>query len=154
MVALYRVPLGTTARNFFAEEAEQNYKYDEALLVLPSRLLVNHARQESRTQAVNFEYLPNKIVSLNRHLLALPKDSKLEMISRRTQELLVADLLRQLDKLQGLHYFTGAGREGRFCESGDGPVRTAFPQRLNAGRDNHRTDGMGGTQPSLCNEGS
>ncbi|WP_337366042.1 PD-(D/E)XK nuclease family protein [Phascolarctobacterium sp.] len=117
MVALYRVPLGTTARNFFAEEAEQNYKYDEALLVLPSRLLVNHARQESRTQAVNFEYLPNKIVSLNRHLLALPKDSKLEMISRRTQELLVADLLRQLDKLQGLHYFTGLVEKEGFVKA-------------------------------------
>lgn len=117
MVALYRVPLGTTARNFFAEEIKQRYKYDEALLVLPSRLLVNHARQESRAQAVNFEYLPNEIVSLNRHLLSFPKDNKLKMISRRSQELLVADLLRQLDKRQGLHYFTGLVEKEGFVKA-------------------------------------
>lgn len=113
MIDLYKVPLGATARNFFAAEAEKNYSYDEALLVLPSRLLVNHARRSVRVQTVNFEYLPNRIVALNRHLLDLPPEVTLEMISRRTQELLVGDLLRQLSKLQGLDYFSKlAGKDG------------------------------------------
>ena len=89
MIDLYTVPLGATARDFFSAEAENKYSYDEALLVLPSRLLVNHARRSGRAQAVNFEYLPNRIVALNRQLLDLPPEVKLEMISRRTQELLV-----------------------------------------------------------------
>ena len=41
MIDLYTVPLGATARDFFSAEAENKYSYDEALLVLPSRLLVN-----------------------------------------------------------------------------------------------------------------
>ena len=106
MIDLYTVPLGATARDFFSAEAENKYSYDEALLVLPSRLLVNHARRSGRAQAVNFEYLPNRIVALNRQLLDLPPEVKLEMISRRTQELLVGDLLHQLAKLQGLDYFS------------------------------------------------
>ena len=56
MIDLYTVPLGATARDFFSAEAENKYSYDEALLVLPSRLLVNHARRSGRAQAVNFEY--------------------------------------------------------------------------------------------------
>ena len=95
MIDLYTVPLGATARDFFSAEAENKYSYDEALLVLPSRLLVNHARRSGRAQAVNFEYLPNRIVALNRQLLDLPPEVKLEMISRRTQELLVGDLLHR-----------------------------------------------------------
>lgn len=106
MINLYKVPLGETARMFFAADAEKNYSYDAALMVLPSRLLVNSARKESRVQAVNFEYLPNKIVTLNRQLLDLPKETKLKMISRRTQELLVGDLLQQLSKHNGLDYFS------------------------------------------------
>ena len=39
MIDLYTVPLGATARDFFSAEAENKYSYDEALLVLPSRLL-------------------------------------------------------------------------------------------------------------------
>jgi ATP-dependent helicase/nuclease subunit B len=113
MIDLYTVPLGATARDFFSAEAEKKYSYDEALLVLPSRLLVNHARRSGRAQAVNFEYLPNRIVALNRQLLDLPPEVKLEMISRRTQELLVGDLLHQLAKLQGLDYFSKlADKEG------------------------------------------
>ena len=113
MIDLYTVPLGATARDFFSAEAENKYSYDEALLVLPSRLLVNHARRSGRAQAVNFEYLPNRIVALNRQLLDLPPEVKLEMISRRTQELLVCDLLHQLAKLQGLDYFSKlADKEG------------------------------------------
>lgn len=113
MIDLYTVPLGATARDFFSAEAENKYSYDEALLVLPSRLLVNHARRSGRAQAVNFEYLPNRIVALNRQLLDLPPEVKLEMISRRTQELLVGDLLHQLAKLQGLDYFSKlADKEG------------------------------------------
>ena len=81
MIDLYTVPLGATARDFFSAEAENKYSYDEALLVLPSRLLVNHARRSGRAQAVNFEYLPNRIVALNRQLLDLPPEVKLEMIS-------------------------------------------------------------------------
>lgn len=121
MIDLYTVPLGATARDFFAAEAEKNYSYDEALLVLPSRLLVNHARRSGRAQTVNFEYLPNRIVALNRQLLDLPPEVKLEMISRRTQELLVGDLLHQLAKLQGLDYFSKlADKEGfvKCCRSG------------------------------------
>lgn len=55
MIDLYKVPLGSTARNFFAAAAEKNYSYDEALLVLPSRLLVEHTRKVSRGQAVSFD---------------------------------------------------------------------------------------------------
>ncbi|MCD8359327.1 MAG: exodeoxyribonuclease V subunit gamma [Acidaminococcaceae bacterium] len=113
MIDLYKVPLGSTARNFFAAATEKNYSYDEALLVLPSRLLVEHTRKVSRGQAVSFEYLTNRIVTLNRRLLDLPAEAKLELISRRTQELLVGDLLHQLSKLQGLDYFSKlADKEG------------------------------------------
>ena len=69
MIDLYTTPLGTTARTFFAVEAEKKYRVGEALLVLPSDLLVKQASCESKIQAVNFEYLPNRIVKLNRSLL-------------------------------------------------------------------------------------
>ena len=118
MIDLYTTPLGTTARTFFAVEAEKKYRVGEALLVLPSDLLVKQASCESKIQAVNFEYLPNRIVKLNRSLLQsllpdLPQFGNLKKISRRTQELLVGDLLRQLDKLHGLDYFSKlTGKEG------------------------------------------
>lgn len=43
MIDLYTTPLGTTARTFFAVEAEKKYRVGEALLVLPSDLLVKQA---------------------------------------------------------------------------------------------------------------
>lgn len=110
MINLYKMPLGNTARNFFQEEANKQYNKEETLLILPSRLLVGKSRNESSVRAVNFEYLPNQIIELNWDLLKkqvgnLPEDSNLIMISRRTQELLVEDLLNQLSSLNGLDYF-------------------------------------------------
>ena len=75
MIDLYTVPLGATARDFFSAEEEKKYRDDKALLVVQSRLLVNHARRTGRAQAVNFEYLPNRIVALNRQLLDLPPEA-------------------------------------------------------------------------------
>ena len=113
MIDLYTVPLGTTARKFFAAAAAAQYSYDEALLVLPSRLLVQQSRRESSVQAAIFEYLPNRIIALNKKLLSASSDDRLVLISRRTQELLVGELLRRLDELNGLTYFTRlAAKEG------------------------------------------
>lgn len=52
MIDLYTVPLGATAR-IFSAEAENKYSYDEALLVLPSRLLrIMPAGQAGRRQLI------------------------------------------------------------------------------------------------------
>lgn len=153
MIDLYTVPLGATARDFFSAEAENKYSYDEALLVLPSRLLVNHARRSGRAQAVNFEYLPNRIVALNRQLLDLPPEVKLEMISRRTQELLVGDLLHQLAKLQGLDYFSKLADKEGFVKAVTRAFGSAFTQWVDTGRNYYGAAGMGTAQSCLCDEG-
>lgn len=105
MARLVRVPLGYSARERFAHELEQ-LPYGEGVLVLPNRLLLDDVRLSSRVEVMGLDTLANKLLNLNGYV-------DFKEISRRSQELIVQDLitymvgkknLQQLDSRE-LSYF-------------------------------------------------
>lgn len=106
MAKLVKVPLGCTARQQFVRELEQ-LPFGEGVLVLPNNLLMNDVRCTSRIETIGLDTLANKILNINGYI-------NFKEISRRTQELIVQDLitymvgsknLQQLDKDKPLSYF-------------------------------------------------
>lgn len=105
MARLVRVPLGCSARERFVRELEQ-LPYGEGVLVLPNRLLLDDVRLSSRVEVMGLDTLANKLLNLNGYV-------DFKEISRRSQELIVQDLitymvgkknLQQLDSKE-LSYF-------------------------------------------------
>lgn len=105
MARLVRVPLGYSARERFVRELEQ-LPYGEGVLVLPNRLLLDDVRLNSRVEVMGLDTLANKLLNLNGYV-------DFKEISRRSQELIVQDLitymvgrknLQQLDSRE-LSYF-------------------------------------------------
>ena len=98
MADLFCVKLGETMRGTFAEQVKQ-YAYDEALLVLPNRFLLQNEQLRGMVRAVNMDYLPNEILRANRR-------DAFAMLSRRSQEIIVRKLIddkKKADELKYLH---------------------------------------------------
>ncbi len=91
---LYCIPAGGSGTDLLLEEAAKK-EYGTTLFVTSSRELVNKARGRN-VNAANFEYLVNEVL---RRLG--PDNERRQLISRKTQELIVekllADLLKQDD---------------------------------------------------------
>ena len=114
MAKLVRVPLGCSARKIFVRELEQQ-PLGEGVLVLPNRLLMDEVKQTSRVVTMGLDTLANKLLNLNGYV-------NFQEISRRSQELIVQDIitymmdkknLQQLDKDKPLKYFgTLADKQG------------------------------------------
>ncbi|MHC1718412.1 MAG: PD-(D/E)XK nuclease family protein [Acidaminococcaceae bacterium] len=96
MADLFCVKIGETMRGTFAENVKK-YAYGEALLVLPNRFLLQSEQQKGTVRAVNMDYLPNEILRANRRC-------RFEMLSRRSQEIIVRKLIDDKNKAGGLKY--------------------------------------------------
>ena len=83
---LYCIPAGGSGTDLLLEEAAKK-EYGTTLFVTSSRELVNKARGRN-VNAANFEYLVNEVL---RRLG--PDNERRQLISRKTQELIVEKLL-------------------------------------------------------------
>jgi len=113
MLKLICVPLGGSASRKMFDEAAA-LPFEETVLVTADRELERQAR-ERRVQAVTFDNLARMILHQSgRSGKAGPKSSTgVKLISRRTQELIIATILSKLVEYNGLSYFRGlAEREG------------------------------------------
>ena len=97
MNKLYCVPLGSSARQFFINEIEQ-HGWDKALLVLPSGVLQKRAYAEGAVRVKNFDDIAGGLLNANGY-------TNLKRISRRTQELIVEELLKDYAAENQLPYF-------------------------------------------------
>ena len=91
-IELIRVPLGCSARTYFAQEL-QDLPFGEGVLVLPNRLLTDDVQRKYNVETIGLDTLANKLLNLNGYV-------KLDEISRRSQELIVQDIIKfmMLDK--------------------------------------------------------
>lgn len=89
MAKLVRVPLGYSARKIFVRELEQ-LPFGEGVLVLPNRLLMDEVKQSSSVLCMGLDTLANKLLNLNGYV-------DFKEISRRSQELIVEDLITYME---------------------------------------------------------
>lgn len=123
-IELWRVPLGYSVRHKFARELEE-LPFGEGVLVLPNRLLTDEVKRKYNVEAVGMDTLVSKLLNLNGYL-------NFDEISRRSQELLVQDIidymilddqekakarLHELDKDKGLSYFEQLAEKPGFVKS-------------------------------------
>ena len=97
MANLYCVPLGHSPRSLFYEKL-QNVGYDKGVLVLPSRLLMHQAEREANIRTIDIDFLANTILRDNGYI-------DLEQINRRSQELVIKELVKFLADRDKLAYF-------------------------------------------------
>ena len=95
-------------RGTFAEHVKQ-YAYGEALLVLPNRFLLQSEQQKGTVRAVNMDYLPNEILRANRR-------DRFEMLSRRSQEIIVKKLIDDKKKAGQLKYLLNIADADSFAK--------------------------------------
>lgn len=96
MLHLLCVPAGCSASDVFFAKALQQ-EYGRTILVTSSTILVQKARRQG-VNAVNFDYLANDILRQCGRL-------RVRRISRKAQELIVANLLQALQEQGRLPYF-------------------------------------------------
>ncbi len=97
MNKLYCVPLGSSARQFFIKEIEKQ-GWENSLLVLPSGVLQSRAYAEGAVRVKNFDDVASGLLNANGY-------TNLKRISRRTQELIVEELLQNYAANNNLDYF-------------------------------------------------
>ncbi len=98
MGKLYCVPLGCSARGYFIDKiAKQGW--DGSVLVLPSGVLQSRAVKEGAVRVKNFDDIAIGLLNANGY-------TGLKRISRRTQELIVEDILQKYAQENQLAYFS------------------------------------------------
>lgn len=123
-IELVRVPLGYSTRAPFAHELEK-LPFGEGVLVLPNRLLTDDVQRKYNIETVGLDTLANKLLNLNGYV-------KFDEISRRSQELIVQDIidymvlgeqekeksrLHKLDKDKALGYFERLAKKPGFVKA-------------------------------------
>lgn len=133
MADLFCLRLGESMRSNFAEQAKQ-FGYGEALLVLPNRFLLQDIQKLGTVRAVNMDYLPNEILRANSR-------DRFTMLSRRSQEILVKNLIENKKKTGELHYLLKVAESDSFAKivtsfigelSRAGVTTEEFAEALNA----------------------
>lgn len=100
MGTLYCVKIGQTMQErFFADCFSHDYKYNQAMFVLPSLLLIEQAKKHTFVQVGSFDSLVKNILRLN--------NVHTNNISNGAQELIVSGLLQSLQASGNLNFFTG-----------------------------------------------
>ena len=87
MNKLYYVPLGCSARGYFINEITEK-GWENSLLVLPSGVLQSRAFKEGAVRVKNFDDVATGLLNANGY-------AGLQRISRRTQELIVEEILQK-----------------------------------------------------------
>ena len=115
MNKLYYVPLGCSARGYFINEITEK-GWENSLLVLPSGVLKNRAFKEGAVHVKDLDELSKYLLESNGYKLftgiSLQLSKKLNydkkkvyLISRRTQELIVEEILQKYAHDNKLDYF-------------------------------------------------
>lgn len=97
MGKLYCVPLGQSARHAFAHRLRQ-LPYGQGVLVLPGRVLMNEIRSQYGIEVTDIDDLADKLLLDNGYV-------GLKMITRRSQELVIAEVIDYLARQEKLTYF-------------------------------------------------
>ena len=87
MNKLYYVPLGCSARGYFINEIAEK-GWENSLLVLPSGVLQSRAFNDGAVRVKNFDDVATGLLNANGY-------AGLQRISRRTQELIVEEILQK-----------------------------------------------------------
>lgn len=99
MLKVEMVPLGASKREEYCQEIEENIEleYEEKVLVLPNHTLMEEVQKKHQVLCMSLDTLARKILNINKQY------EKYDIINRRRQELLVANLI-EANKEQ-LNYF-------------------------------------------------
>lgn len=97
MGKLYCVPLGSSARGYFINKISQ-HGWEDSLLILPSGVLQSRAFKEGAVRVKNFDDVATGLLNANGY-------TGLKRISRRTQELIVEEILQKYAQENQLNYF-------------------------------------------------
>ena len=99
MLKVEMVPLGASKREEYCQEIEENreLEYEEKVLVLPNHTLMEEVQKKHQVLCMSLDTLARKILNINKQY------EKYDIINRRRQELLVANLI-EANKEQ-LNYF-------------------------------------------------
>ena len=109
MAKLYCVPLGHSPRSLFYDKL-QSVGYDKGVLVLPSRNLMLQAQREANLRTIDIDYLANTILNDNGYLGLKP-------LNRRSQELIIKDLVKHLATRNKLEYFAVLAEKKGFIKA-------------------------------------
>ena len=109
MNKLYYVPLGCSAREYFIKEIERSGQ-EESLLVLPSGVLQSRACKEGAVSVKNFDDVASGLLNANGY-------TNLKRISRRTQELIIEEILKGYAETQQLPYFSVLAEKKGFVKA-------------------------------------
>ncbi len=109
MNKLYYVPLGCSAREYFIKEIERSGQ-EESLLVLPSGVLQSRACKEGAVRVKNFDDVASGLLNANGY-------TNLKRISRRTQELIIEEILKGYAETQQLPYFSVLAEKKGFVKA-------------------------------------
>ena len=141
MAKLYCVPLGHSPRSLFFDQL-QSVGYDKGVLVLPSRVLMKKAEREANVRIIDIDYLATTILYDNGYI-------NLRQINRRSQELVIKDLVKHLANGNKLGYFGVLAEKKGFIKALTSLVgqlsRNGYHEDeiLNALRDWNRTGNQG-----------
>lgn len=97
MAKLIITPLGCSARDKLCVQLEQ-LEYGKGAIVLPNSLLLEDVRKKHNVEAIGIDTLANKLLNMNGYI-------NFHQINRRSQELVVKDLLQALAERNNLDYF-------------------------------------------------
>ena len=89
MLKVEMVPLGASKREEYCQEIEENKElaYEEKVLVLPNHTLMEEVQKKHQVLCMSLDTLARKILNKNKQY------EKYDIINRRRQELLVANLI-------------------------------------------------------------
>lgn len=102
---LLRVPLGVSAKEYFAKEMA-THGYGRSVLVLPNHMLMNKVRELGLGEVLSMDSLAVKILNANGY-------SSFKLLSQRSREIILKDLISNHVKRGDFTYFEPlAGKNG------------------------------------------
>lgn len=109
MARLYCAPLGQSARPLFYKELAGS-AYGSGVLVLPNSIVQRKAREEASIVCCGIDALANKILNSNGYV-------GFDMINRRSQELVMQQLIEYLAAKDKLSYFAKLSEKKGFVKA-------------------------------------
>lgn len=105
MARLIQVPLGATARYEFCRRLEQ-LPFGRGVLVLPNRNLIEDVKAKSSVRCMSIDFLAGRLLNCNGY-------ENFRALNRRSQEIILQEIIEYLEENGSLKYFSGlAGKTG------------------------------------------